>query len=301
MRWVWGCLAMRWRNLRLTGVLAVLSVFTACQRSAPLLVSHPHYVIGKGWQGQDGWFYPAESFELRQTGLAIRETDTTPHLTADGEIWNAGSMTGAHQTLQLPAVVTLRNISNGRTVRIRLNERGPRSSGRLVAVTPKVAELLGIMSQQPAPVELIVDEPASRAMAEASPDAPKLDIASAPRGDVVAESLDGKGGAARSVGSHESAWGRSSGGLVLENLPVQVMAGYAQPVSYAIQFGSFAGRAAATQVALRCGAAVTTSAEAGRGLNWLVVKGPLATVAEADNALAQAHGCGIAGARIVVE
>ncbi|GAJ29376.1 hypothetical protein [Acidomonas methanolica] len=276
---------------------------TSCQKSAPPLPPpHPHYVIGSAWQGSDGWFYPSESFSLRQTGLAVRENRMRPHVTTDGEIWSAESMTGAHQTLQLPAIVTLRNLTNGRTVRIRLNDRGPSSRGRIVAVTPKVADLLGIGGDAPAPVELVVDEAASRAIAESSPDAPKLDVAAAPRGDVTAESLDAPPGRDRHlVGGRQETAQAARSGMRLEPLPANVTQGFSQPVSYAITLGSFAGHGAASQVALRCGGRVSPVTDSGTGLNWQVRLGPFATVPEADMELARARGCGIAGARIVVE
>lgn len=286
------------RKLPACGFLSVIAL-ASCHRAAPPLPpAHPHYVIGGGWQGGGNWFYPAESFSLRQTGLAILEANQTPHVTADGEVWSANSMTGAHQTLQLPAIVSVRNLANGRTVRIRLNERGPDNAGRILAVTPQVAAVLGI-GHDPAPIELTVDEEASRAIAQASPDAPRLDVSAAPRGDVVAQSLDG--GIAQTVGEHQTGVVSTPGGLRLSELPVRYTQGYAMPVAYNVTLGDFSGHGAADGVARRCGGDVRRISGNDPGLNWQARLGPYQTIAQADQALAQARSCGIAGARIVVE
>lgn len=279
------------------GCLGVL-LLASCHQQPLLPPAQPHYVIGGAWQGDGTWFYPSESFELRQTGLAVREANQAPHITADGEIWSASSMTGAHQTLQLPAIVSVRNLANGRIVRVRLNERGPAAAGRMLALSPQAAVLLG-MSDSPAPIELIVDEAASRALAEASPDAPRLDIQTAPRGEVMAQSLNG--GVAERVGRREDVPASRHAGMILTDLPQQFQQGMAQPVSYIIALGGFSGRGVAWRVASRCGGTVAPATENGHGLSWEARLGPFGTVQQADAGLAQARVCGIAGARIVVE
>ncbi len=63
---------------------------------------------------------------------------------------------GAHQTLQLPALIWVENLSNGRAVKIRLNDRGPGDGRRILAVTPAVARILG-MGKSPTPVRITLD------------------------------------------------------------------------------------------------------------------------------------------------
>lgn len=278
-------------------------LLASCGKPTPPATSHAHYVIGAGWHGRDAWFYPNESFTLRQTGLAVREDPSSRmngYKTADGESWYAASMTGAHQTLQLPAIVSVRNLENGRIVRIRLNDRGPASEGRILAVTPQVARLLGMSDDRPVPIELAVDEAASRAIAESAPDAPKLDIVAAPRGDVTAESLD-RPDDKRAIGSRNAQPVEASQAIALPRLPATYQQGAARPVRYAVTLASFANHAPANQVAARCGGQVTAAPENSEGLRWQVRLGPFAGVSQADTALARAHGCGIADARIVVE
>jgi rare lipoprotein A len=52
-------------------------------------------------------------------------------------------MTGAHKTLPLPCMVKVTNLENGRSVKLRLNDRGPFIAGRIIDVTPKAAKRLG--------------------------------------------------------------------------------------------------------------------------------------------------------------
>ena len=56
-------------------------------------------------------------------------------------------LTGAHKTLPLPCVVKVTNLENGRTVKLRLNDRGPFIAGRHLDVTPKAAKKLGFREQ----------------------------------------------------------------------------------------------------------------------------------------------------------
>jgi rare lipoprotein A len=52
-------------------------------------------------------------------------------------------LTGAHKTLPLPSLVKVTNLNNGRSVKIRINDRGPFIAGRHLDVTPKAAKKLG--------------------------------------------------------------------------------------------------------------------------------------------------------------
>jgi rare lipoprotein A (peptidoglycan hydrolase) len=62
--------------------------------------------------------------------------------TADGEIFDASGLTAAHKTMPIPCYARVTNISNGRSVVVRVNDRGPYVGGRLVDVSARVASLL---------------------------------------------------------------------------------------------------------------------------------------------------------------
>ena len=62
--------------------------------------------------------------------------------TANGEIFDKGSISAAHPTLPLPSYVRVTNLSNGRSMIVRVNDRGPYHGGRVMDVSQKVAESL---------------------------------------------------------------------------------------------------------------------------------------------------------------
>ncbi|MEP3047020.1 MAG: septal ring lytic transglycosylase RlpA family protein [Roseibium sp.] len=67
--------------------------------------------------------------------------------TASGEPADPSGLTGAHRTLPFGTMVDVTNISNGRTVTIRINDRGPFSKGRIIDVTQAAAQQLGFISK----------------------------------------------------------------------------------------------------------------------------------------------------------
>ena len=154
--------------------------FSACLLLAscsPTPTSRPdiHYTVGTAWQAQGQWFYPREEFAWQGTGLAVRQTGREGELTADGEVRSMASMTASHPTLQLPAIVTVTNLENGRQVRVRVNDRGPAQVGRALALSTQAANLLG-MGRDPAQVRIVEDETASRQLAETLPGGVALQI-----------------------------------------------------------------------------------------------------------------------------
>lgn len=64
-------------------------------------------------------------------------------VTAIGEKMMPWDLSGAHKTLPLPCVVKVTNLSNGRSVKLRINDRGPFIHGRLLDVSPRAAKKLG--------------------------------------------------------------------------------------------------------------------------------------------------------------
>lgn len=74
--------------------------------------------------------------------------------TASGEHMNPGAMTAAHRTLPFGTVVTVVNNRNGRSVAVRINDRGPFVRGRVIDLSPAAARVIGVNGL--APVSLIV-------------------------------------------------------------------------------------------------------------------------------------------------
>jgi rare lipoprotein A len=63
--------------------------------------------------------------------------------TADGEIFDMGAITAAHKTMPLPCYARVTNLNNGRSILVRVNDRGPYVGDRLIDVSARVADLLG--------------------------------------------------------------------------------------------------------------------------------------------------------------
>lgn len=279
-------------------------VFWGCLLLAscsPAPSSHPdvHYTVGTAWQVQGQWFYPREEFAWQGTGLAVRQNGREGELTADGEVRSMATMTASHPTLQLPAIVTVTNLENGRQVRVRVNDRGPAQSGRALALSTQAANLLG-MGANPAQVRIVEDESASRQLAETLPGGVALQIASAPREQVVQSSLGGAGGTSVvAVGGGAEA-PPAAGGVRLADMPVAYAQGYAAPGMLWVETMDFTSRSAAMMQAGGHGG-VVRPVMSGQSMMWAVRQGPFATISAADAALKRALAHGLNGSHIVVE
>ncbi|MGH1350979.1 MAG: septal ring lytic transglycosylase RlpA family protein [Methyloligellaceae bacterium] len=67
--------------------------------------------------------------------------------TASGERNNPNAMTAAHKRLRFGRIVTVKNMRNGRTVKVRINDRGPFKRGRIIDVSRAAASKLGFRSR----------------------------------------------------------------------------------------------------------------------------------------------------------
>lgn len=77
------------------------------------------------------------------------------HLTSNGEIYNMYSMSAAHKHLPLPSYVKVTNLTNNRTVIVRVNDRGPFHEGRIIDLSYAAAYKLGISGTAPVKIEAI--------------------------------------------------------------------------------------------------------------------------------------------------
>ena len=74
--------------------------------------------------------------------------------TASGEIFRQGRRTAAHKTLPFGTKVKVVNLKNGRTVRVRINDRGPFVQGRIIDLSKRSARKLGMLRDGVTEVEL---------------------------------------------------------------------------------------------------------------------------------------------------
>jgi len=66
------------------------------------------------------------------------------HLTANGERYDGGALTAAHRTLPLGIYVRVRSLATGKSVVVRINDRGPYVKGRIIDLSYAAAEALGL-------------------------------------------------------------------------------------------------------------------------------------------------------------
>lgn len=84
------------------------------------------------------------------------------NMSASGEVFNENAMTAAHRTLPFGTLVQVTNLDNGRTVVVRINDRGPFSGDRLIDLSSAAARVLGLIQSGVAPVRLDVVERTAR-------------------------------------------------------------------------------------------------------------------------------------------
>lgn len=74
--------------------------------------------------------------------------------TASGEIFRQHRRTAASKTIPLGTKVKVTNLDNGKSVKVRINDRGPYIQGRIIDLTRKAARKIGMLQQGVAPVRL---------------------------------------------------------------------------------------------------------------------------------------------------
>ncbi len=102
------------------------------------------YKIGNPYKVAGKWYVPRHEPDYDKTGMASwYGDDFHGRKTANGEIFDKYALTAAHPTLPLPSYAYVTNLDNGRTVLVRINDRGPYSNGRIIDLSHQVAHHLG--------------------------------------------------------------------------------------------------------------------------------------------------------------
>jgi len=98
----------------------------------------------KPYQVGGVWYHPAVQPHYNETGYATwYGPQSRYHTTADGERFDVSVASAAHKTLPLPSIVEVTNLDNGRKIEVRVNDRGPFVSGRILDLSPRAAQELG--------------------------------------------------------------------------------------------------------------------------------------------------------------
>ena len=256
----------------------------------------PRYKLGAPYQAAGLWYVPADEPNYDEVGTASwygDEFDGKP--TANGELFDMRIASAAHATLPMPSIVEVTNLDNGRSIQVRLNDRGPFKAGRIIDLSRAGAQELGYMDQGTARVRVRYIGPA-RLDGSNEP----LYVARTDKGDIrppvrqgavvetplippQAPALPPAMPAAPSSGSAWSSTVASAGG-------------------YSVQAGAFADRARADRVAQTLStagpAAIRPIEVAGRQL-FRVVVGPWRDDRQALAARDQVASLGFSDARVV--
>lgn len=152
------------------------------------------YHVGKPYEINGRWYYPAEQPDYDEVGTASWYGEQFHnHYTADGEVFDMNIPTAAHKTLPLPCLVEVTNLDNGRSMVLRVNDRGPFVGDRLIDLSKEAAIELGYYGKGVTQVRVRYVGPAPDApggatlyQAKASPPPPRrprdtaVQVASAP-------------------------------------------------------------------------------------------------------------------------
>ncbi len=126
------------------------------------------YKVGSAYQIMGQWYYPEEDYNYSEEGMASwYGDDFHAKTTANGEEYDMNSLTAAHRTLPLPSIVRVTNLENGRSLVLRVNDRGPYAKNRIIDVSKRAAELLGFKTKGTAKVRVEILPKESLALKQA--------------------------------------------------------------------------------------------------------------------------------------
>lgn len=268
------------------------------------------YKIGSPYQINNVWYYPKEDFSYDETGIASwYGGDFHGKRTANGDYYNLNELTAAHPTLPMPSLARVTNLDNGKSVVVRINDRGPFKSSRLIDVSRRTAQLLGFERLGTAKVRVQVLAEESRAIAAAAgrkesavqmagarsrETARAAPVASVQRQTLAAPAV--YGGEVRMAALEEES--RMHEQQIVSQMPVK------GKNRIFVQAGAFSQRDNAARLLAQLSgiAPASVSDSVVNGARYYRVRlGPLASVDQADKILQKVVRAGVAGPKVVVD
>jgi rare lipoprotein A len=288
----------------------------------------PPYKLGKPYQIDGAWYYPKIDYDYNETGIASwYGPDFHGKATASGEPFDQNALTAAHKTLPMPTIVRVTNLENGRSIEVRINDRGPFVNDRVIDLTRRGAQLLGFEAQGTARVRVQVMKEDSIALAnkvggpqlayagEPEPQPPMPAPAAAPAGQVTTQLLNPNGQASAPLpqSSSNSIVSQPPAGAGAAKVipptaypPMNSTVSYqpVKPTNIFIQAGAFLQQSNAQSLTSKLhnlGATRITQVQVGTQTFYRVRLGPIQRVEDADALLQKVIQTGQPDARIVVE
>ena len=282
-------------------------------------VSSGNYKVGRPYQIANVWYYPREDFGYDETGIASwYGPGFHGKYTANGEVYDQDAMTAAHRTLPMPSLVQVTNLENGRSIKVRINDRGPFAHGRIIDLSRRAADLLGFQRQGTAKVRVRILETESRQLALAAGAGPNSLAATTappavPVDDVAVQELPPVGEAAPAAQTRTAAAQPDTASdaepqrlrTVAAATPAPVVT--QEPVQRTeiyVQAGAFTQVANAVRLRARLsslGNVQISKALVGQDSFYRVRLGPMANVEQADRTLEMLLDNGFNDARVVVD
>ena len=134
---------------------------------AKMASGQPHRVVGPPYIDNGRWYRPRHQPQYTANGMAVwYGPDLSGQVTANGEITDAANLFAAHRTLPLPSYVSVTNTLNGKSITVRVNDRGPIEGPELIAVSRRAAEILAFRQHGSTPVKIRYLSPAPIAHSE---------------------------------------------------------------------------------------------------------------------------------------
>ena len=234
----------------------------------PVKIGRPYVVKGVTYTPVDDRNYDAVGF------ASWYGEELSGNLTANGERFEPSGITAAHRTLPLPSYVEVTALTTGRTILVRVNDRGPFTQAREIDLSRGAAQQLGVLGGGSIPVRVRRVEP------------PEQERALLRSGRRVAERRVTTGQALAQL--------RAQAGVMPSPVVAHRPASLPERGTYTVQVASFAVFERAEALAARINARVSQA-----GPLWRVYYGPYASGGDARAGLTYAASKGFRDARIM--
>jgi len=310
--------------------LSLALLLAACQ-SGPKPPT-PKMKIGKPYEVMGQTYTPAYEPTYDKTGLASwYGPGFNGKRTASGEFFDQNQLTAAHPTLPMPSIVRVTNLENGKSVLVRINDRGPFKSGRIIDLSKKAAQTIGFNGLAQVRVQYleketnaylgkveVVEEEDDKGLPPARDEGKAPTVSSAPTMAVTVGSSDlappigirSSEPIEKPVEVTDSIMPSGLPPVASMNAPKPQDKPAAKPAAktstkaaikgkYYIQAGTFSSKDNATKLSKKLSGATVEKIQRGGKTLWRVRTGPYASRAQADTSLTKIRSLGATDARVV--
>lgn len=140
----------------MSALLACLFVIVGCSSDGRHHGGAKRVKVGQPYQINGEWYHPQMVDQYRETGVASwYGTPFHGRKTANGEVYDMHGISAAHPTLPLPSLARVTNLQNGRSIVVRINDRGPFAKKRIIDLSRRAAWELGFKDQGTTDVEVV--------------------------------------------------------------------------------------------------------------------------------------------------